>query len=506
MNGHKPVVLCILDGVGIASGDTANALHVANTPTFDRLFAQQPHSALRSDGEFVGVTPGQMGNSEVGHITIGAGRIIRQSLPQISADIEGGLFQHRPGFQAFFDKASASRAVHLIGLFSDGGIHSHIDHLIGLCELLDTLGKPVFVHAITDGRDTGVNEGIHQLAYFEQRTQSLAAVSIVTVTGRFYAMDRDNRWDRSEQAWRLYTERKGEHFASAAEAMQAGYANDLSDEHLPPCVIGDNATATVQDSDAVFLFNFRADRMRQLTRCFAGLPGVDFDCQPPALSVLATMTLYDAEFEPHCCVIYPPEQASDTLGEVVANAGLKQLRIAETEKYPHVTFFLNNGREEPFSNEDRTLVPSPRDVATYDLKPEMSLPEVTSKLLAAIRSTEYRFIALNIANGDMVGHTGDFAAAVQAAEHIDSALAAIMAALDEVDGELLVIADHGNLEEMTIDGTASTTHSSNPVPCIYYGPRELQLSDGGLADVAPTVLQLLELPIPESMTGASLIR
>ncbi len=506
MNGHKPVVLCILDGVGIASGDTANALHIANTPTFDRLFAERPHSALRSDGEYVGVTPGQMGNSEVGHITIGAGRIIRQSLPQISADIEGGQFQQRPAFQQFCDKVRSSRAVHLIGLFSDGGIHSHIDHLVGICEALDAMGVSVFIHAITDGRDTGVNEAINQLAVFEQRTSALAQVSVVSVVGRFYAMDRDNRWDRSERAWRLYTAREGSQFATAAEAIQAGYADQLSDEHLLPSVIGDNDAATVQAGDAVFLFNFRADRMRQLTRCFAGLPGVDFDHQAPSLSVLATMTLYDAEFADHCCVIYPPEQASDTLGEVVANAGLKQLRIAETEKYPHVTFFLNNGREEPFDNEERTLVPSPRDVATYDLKPEMSLPEVTSKLVAAIRSSEYRFIALNIANGDMVGHTGVFNAAVQAAEHIDTALADIIAALDEVDGELLVIADHGNLEEMTIDGTASTTHSSNPVPCIYYGPRELQLGDGGLADVAPTVLQLLELPIPESMTGASLIR
>ena len=507
-NNKKTILLCILDGVGVGPHDESNALYIAKTPTLDRLNKNHPHSQLRSDGAYVGVPKGQMGNSEVGHITIGTGRVIKQSLIQITDDFEKEQFQTKNAYAQFLNENKNSRAIHLIGLLSDGGIHSHIDHALGLCQLLNGLNKPIFVHAITDGRDTSVNAGIEQVVAFESQIKHLKNVHLVTVIGRFYAMDRDNRWDRTELAWDLYTQSKGAQFSSAKDALNSGYKDGLSDEHIKPSLLKctGNLDHTIQDDDSVFLFNFRGDRMRQITRCFLGLEGIGFDCKKPNLKSLAAMTLYDAEFSQNCHIIYPPTTCKNSLGEVVSAAGLKQLRIAETEKYAHVTFFFNNGREEPFEQESRKLIPSPRDVETYDLKPEMSLPELTKQLVVAIESNEYDFIALNIANADMVGHTGNYQASIKAVEHIDDALNMIMKALDSVAGEMLIIADHGNIEQMSVDNKPSTTHTLNPVPCIYYGKRDIELQDGALSDVAPTILTMLDLNIPEQMTGKLLFK
>ncbi len=502
----KTTLLCILDGVGIAPPGEGNALSIAETPVLDDLFATAPNSSLKADGKAVGLPEGQMGNSEVGHITIGAGRVIKQSLVRITDDLEEGSFSSLPGYQAFVNDARDSRALHLAGLFSDGGIHSHTDHVKGLCQLLNGLGKPVFIHAFTDGRDTGVHDGKGQVEEFQRAVSDLENVHIATVSGRFYSMDRDSRWERTEAGWNLLTKLEGEEFDSAEAVFDQAYGEGLSDEHIRPSVIklSEDLDPRLQDGDAVFLFNFRADRVRQLTRCLLGLEGVGFDYKNPDLKAIASMTLYDEEFKSKMHVVYPPEKYNGLLGQVVSEAGLSQLRIAETEKYAHVTFFLNNGREEPFEHEDRILVSSPREVRTYDEKPEMSLPEVSAKVQEAIKSGKYDLIVLNIANGDMVGHCGDMAAALQAAVHIDNELGKILKSLEETDGEALIIADHGNIEQMIEGDGICTTHTTNPVPCIYSGKQDLKLSNGALSDVAPTILKLMGLSKPEEMTGHSL--
>jgi len=507
MPSKKNILLCIIDGVGIGPNDETNALHVANTPTLDWLNAKYPHSKLRSDGEYVGVPSGQMGNSEVGHITIGTGRVIQQSLVKISADFKDKKFQQKDTFTCFLSESKNSRAIHIIGLLSDGGIHSHIDHALSLCKSLNKLNKPIFVHAITDGRDTAVDAGIEQIQTFQKQIEKLKNVYLVTIVGRFYAMDRDNRWNRTELAWNLYTKGTGEEFSSARDALLSGYNEGLSDEHIKPSRINLNnqLDPTINDNDSVFLFNFRGDRMRQITRCFLDMDEIGFNCSTPNLRSVAIMSEYDTQFKNKCLIIYPPKICKNSLGEIVSNAGLKQLRIAETEKYAHVTFFFNNGREKPFKLENRLLVPSPRDVDTYDLKPEMALPELTLQLTQTIQSKEYDLIVLNIANADMVGHTGNFEASLQAVEYIDSALKEILSAIDKVNGEVIIIADHGNIEQMTLHGDPSTTHTLNPVPCIYYGNRNIKLHDGSLSDVAPTILTMLDLEIPKQMTGKSLL-
>ena len=502
----KTVLLCILDGVGIGSNDESNALYSANTPTLDWLNSNYPHSALRADGKYVGVPIGQMGNSEVGHITIGTGRIIQQSLVKITADFDNKKFQGKSEYLTFIKDSKSSRAIHLIGLLSDGGIHSHMDHAYHVCQSLNQLGIPVFIHAITDGRDTAVDAAKTQVQDFNNRINKLENVNLVSIIGRYYAMDRDNRWKRTKIAWDMYTKGVGKEYSSIKEALEAGYIDGLSDEHIKPSLIKQDAKLdfNIQDNDSVFLFNFRGDRMRQLSRCLLGLNGIGFKCQTPKLKTVAAMTEYDIEFKNKCTIMYPPKVCKNSLGEVVSKAGLKQLRIAETEKYAHVTFFLNNGREQPFEQEDRKLIPSPREVATYDEKPEMSLPELTTQLVKNIKSNEYSLIVLNIANADMVGHTGNYNASLKAVEAIDLALDKITKAIKHINGEMLIIADHGNIEQMSLDGSPSTTHTVNPVPCIYYGQKEIKLKNGSLADVAPTVLALLNLDIPKQMTGKSL--
>jgi 2,3-bisphosphoglycerate-independent phosphoglycerate mutase len=503
---NKNKLLCILDGFGVGENNEENAIYMAKTPTLDMLNSHYPHSELRSDGNFVGIPEGQMGNSEVGHITIGTGRVIEQSLVKITNDIENNNFQSKTAYKNFVKQSTNSRAIHLIGLLSDGGIHSHINHAISLCKLLNELDVAIFVHAITDGRDTSVNAAKDQINEFQTQIKQLKNVSIVTVIGRFYAMDRDNRWDRTKIAWDLYTKSIGTQFSSVQEAFSAAYSKDLSDEHIKPSKIltDSKIETTIQDNDSVFLFNFRGDRMRQLTRCLLNLVDSEFDFVTPSLSSVAIMTEYDIQFRNKCNIIYQPKVCKNSLGEIVSKAGLKQLRIAETEKYAHVTFFFNNGREKPFSQEDRILIPSPRDVATYDLKPQMSLPELTEQLVKIIQSNKYDLIVLNIANADMVGHTGNFKAAVKAVEYINSALKEILSTLKEVNGEALIIADHGNIEKMSVNDSPSTTHTSNPVPCIYYGKRKDKLRNGSLRDVAPTLLDMLNLEVPKEMTGKSL--
>ncbi len=506
MKQNKNKLLCILDGFGIGENTDENAIYMANTPTLDKLNSHYPHSELRSDGNFVGIPDGQMGNSEVGHITIGTGRVIEQSLVKITNDMKNKTFQSKRAYKNFIKQSSNSRAIHLIGLLSDGGIHSHINHAIHLCKLLNKLGMPIFVHAITDGRDTSVNAAKEQIKAFQKQIKPLKNVSIVSVIGRFYAMDRDNRWDRTKFAWDLYTQCIGTKFSSVKQALSSAYRDGLSDEHIKPCTIETDATidTCIKDNDSVFLFNFRGDRMRQLTSCFLNQLDPEFNWVIPRLNSLAIMTEYDIKFRNKCNIIYQPKVCKNSLGEVVSKAGFKQLRIAETEKYAHVTFFFNNGREKPFEQEDRILIPSPRDVATYDLKPQMSLPKLTEKLVHIIQSNKYDLIVLNIANADMVGHTGNFKAAVKAVEYIDSALSQILSTLKELKGEALIIADHGNIEKMSTNNHPSTTHTSNPVPCIYYGPRKVKLRNGSLRDVAPTLLEMLNLEVPKEMTGKSL--
>lgn len=502
---RNTTLLCILDGFGLAPASSSNAISEANTPFIDQLFAERPNAELRTDGEYVGVVPGQMGNSEVGHITIGSGRVFQQALPKINDDLASGNLGNNEAYQSFLKDAKAT--IHIVGLLSDGGIHSHIDHLIHLCEDLNARGRCVVVHAILDGRDTGVTEGKGFVEDFSKRTSSCEYVSLGTMIGRFYAMDRDERWERTEKAWRLYTEGLGESFGSPTAALEKQYEKEVFDEFIEPLVYAGEEDSCIRDNDAVLMFNFRADRMRQLTRCLIGQGGLSDDCKRPGLSALASFTEYDAKFEGHCQVLYPKDASEDCLGKVVSDRGLKQLRIAETEKYPHVTFFFNNGREEPYAGEDRVLINSPKEVDTYDQKPEMSLPEVADTLIDKIESGAYDLIVLNIANGDMVGHTGNWPAALEAVQAIDKHLKRISDTISAHSGNMLIIADHGNIEEMKIGETASTAHSTNPVPCIYLDDKQQpSLVNGSLRDVAPTILEMMDQEIPGFMDGQSLLR
>ncbi len=507
MSAKKPVLLCILDGVGIAPDGPGNAVTQAHTPTLDHLFATCPHAQLRTDGPFVGLPDGQMGNSEVGHITIGGGRVLKQSLERINDDIAAGRFAGQPAIQDFMRQAAPARAIHVIGLLSDGGVHSHGDHALAVCQALNSLGKPVFLHAITDGRDTDPYSAAAYVHDFTQKLAGLPNIHLVSIIGRFYAMDRDTRWERTLAAWNLFTQRVGTAYETPDAVFAATAADKISDEYVPACTlpVPTGLDARLQDGDAVFLFNFRADRMRQLTSLLIGQSHDGAPYTPVKTTALAAMTSYDETFDAHVDVIYASKNLANTIGEVVETAGLTQLRVAETEKYPHVTYYLSGGREQPFKGEDRILVASPKDVTSYDQKPQMSLPDVTDKMVAAITSGQYDFIALNIANGDMVGHCGDMSAAVTAMQAVDTALSRIIPAIQEAGGQALVIADHGNVEEMIKDGKPCTTHSTNPVPCIYVGPRDVTLRDGALADVAPTLLRLLDLSQPAEMTGRSLI-
>ncbi|QUS36112.1 2,3-bisphosphoglycerate-independent phosphoglycerate mutase [Falsirhodobacter algicola] len=499
----RPVVLCILDGWGLRDQTEANAPALARTPTMDRLMAGCPHSTLVTFGPDVGLPKGQMGNSEVGHTNIGAGRVVAMDLGQIDLAIEDGSFFTRPALTDFIDAMKASGGTaHLMGVISDGGVHGHILHVLAACRAVAASGVPVVLHAITDGRDVAPSSA---RAFMRQLLDDLPeGVRVGTVSGRYYAMDRDTRWDRVMRAWEAMVDGKGANAPSAADAIEAAYARGETDEFIAPTVIGDYAGAA--DGDGIFCLNFRADRAREI---LSALADPAFDAAPRRAvewAAILGMVDYSAAHDAYMTTVFPKQVLVNTLGEWVAAQGRTQFRLAETEKYPHVTFFLNGGREQPFEAEDRAMPRSPK-VATYDLQPEMSEPEVAEKLVAAIEHG-YDLIVVNFANPDMVGHTGILEAATAACEAVDTGLGRAVDALEAAGGAMLVIADHGNCETMVDPETGGphTAHTTNLVPAILFGgPDGARLRDGRLADVAPTLLALMGLPQPAEMTGESLI-
>ncbi len=502
---NGPTVLCILDGWGYREDSTDNAIKLANTPVYDRLWDSAPRAWLATSGAAVGLPDGQMGNSEIGHMNIGAGRVVLADLPQIDAAIADGSLAQNERLLAFITtlQTSGGRA-HLLGLLSPGGVHSHQDHMVALARILDQAGIACCIHAILDGRDTPPESARGYMQTFEDNLKAQAPkATIATVSGRYYAMDRDKRWDRVEKAYRIISAASGPRFETADAAIAASYGEDISDEFLVPAAIGDYSGMAA--GDGLLMANFRADRAREILATFVDPAFGEFETAHPKLSATLGMVEYSEALSAYMPATFPPETIADSFGEVVARAGLKQLRIAETEKYAHVTFFLSGGREAPFDGEDRILVPSP-DVATYDLKPEMSAPEVTDKLVAAIEGGAYAAIVVNYANPDMVGHTGDLQAAIKAIEAVDAALGKIEAAVLRSGGALMITADHGNAELMRDQQTGDphTAHTHFDVPVLLVG-RDTALADGKLADVAPTLLELMGLPIPGAMTGKSLL-
>jgi 2,3-bisphosphoglycerate-independent phosphoglycerate mutase len=510
-SAKQPTVLIILDGWGYREEIKDNAIANGNTPVWDRLWREAPHTLVSGSGLDVGLPEGQMGNSEVGHMSLGAGRVVYQNITRIDQAITDGSFDNNPAYTNAIDSAIASGgAVHLFGLLSPGGVHSHEQQIFSAIRLAAKRGADrVYLHAFLDGRDTPPRSAGASLQAAEALFEQLDCGRVASITGRYYAMDRDNRWDRIEQAYNLLTEGTAPHTAAnATAALEAAYGRDENDEFVLPTTIYSpgESPAVVQNGDAVLFMNFRADRARQLSRAFVD---DDFDGferrQRPQLVDFVTTTEYSADIKTTCA--FPPESLNNVLGDYLAQQGKTQLRIAETEKYAHVTFFFSGGREELFPGEDRELIPSP-DVATYDLQPEMSAPELTDKLVDAIRSCEYDLIVCNYANGDMVGHTGVYSAAVKAVEALDACLSRVEKALQEVGGQALVTADHGNCEQMMDydSGQLHTQHTTELVPLVYIGPRDMQLSaEGGkLADIAPTLLDLMDQPQPAEMTGHSL--
>lgn len=502
---YRPVMLTILDGFGYNPERKNNAVANANTPNLDYLLNECPHALLEASGEDVGLPAGQMGNSEVGHMNIGAGRVIMQELPKIGKAVKDGSILQRPLMADFIETLKNNGGTcHLLGLFSPGGVHSHQDHAVGLAKSLHAAGIKVALHIFTDGRDTPPESAKEFVTAALKELPK--EVKIATVSGRYYAMDRDNRWDRVSKAYDALVSGKGPHKADVLSAITDSYKEKITDEFILPTVIGDYQG--MKDNDGILSFNFRADRIRQLMDAFL-FP--DFDgfkrSKIVKFSKVLGMTQYSDVLTKYMGVLFPPDSYENVIGEIVSKAGLKQLRSAETEKYPHVTYFFNGGREEPFPGEDRILVNSPK-VATYDLQPEMSAPELTSKIVQAINSAKYDLIVVNFANPDMVGHTGKLDAAVKAVEAVDKGLGEIVKAIKGQNGALLITADHGNCEIMVdpITGEPHTQHTLDKVPVILEGVPGVQLRDGRLADLSPTLLQLLNLPQPKEMTGKSLIK
>ncbi len=501
----KPVVLCILDGWGLREQTEANAVALADTPAFDRLMATCPHATLSAHGPAVGLPEGQMGNSEVGHTNIGAGRTVWMNLPKIDKAIEEGAFDANPvlGRLAEALQRSGGRA-HLAGLASPGGVHAHQRHITRAAQVLADRGIEVIVHALTDGRDVPPRSAREQIARLESDLPEGARIG--TVDGRFYAMDRDNRWERIEQAYAAIARGEGRRADSADAAIVAAYDAGETDEFITPTAIGDYVG--MADGDGLLFLNFRADRAREILSALADAEFDSFDVTGrPRLAAVCGLIEYSERLSRFMDVMFPPEEIVNTLGAWVAAHGLRQFHIAETEKYPHVTFFLNGGTEEPEPGEDRYMAPSPK-VRTYDMQPEMSAAEVTEHLVAAVQD-DYDLIVVNYANPDMVGHTGDLDAAIRACEAVDRGVAALMAALDEAGGAMILTADHGNCEMMVDPETGGphTAHTLSPVPVVlYHGPEGARLRDSGtLADLAPSVLELMGLEQPPEMTGRSLI-
>jgi 2,3-bisphosphoglycerate-independent phosphoglycerate mutase len=505
---QRPVVLCILDGWGLRQDTDNNAIALANTPTFDRLMHTCPTGRLQASERFVGLPAGQMGNSEVGHMNLGAGRIVVPDLPRIDNALLDGSLAAKPGLNLFTARLKASGGTaHLLGLMSDGGVHSHQDHLIGVAKIIAAQGVPVVIHAFTDGRDTPPQSALGFLSHIEAALADVAGVSLGTVIGRFFAMDRDQRWDRVEAAYQAIVSAQGARADSAQAAIEQSYTAGALDEFIQPTVIA--AYAGMTDSDGVMMVNFRADRARELLTAlvdpaFEGFPRT----RTVAFAATLGMVEYSSALNAFFPALFPPDDIPDTFGDVLSKAGKTQLRIAETEKYAHVTFFFNGGVETVFPGEERILVPSPK-VKTYDLQPAMSAGALTDRLVAAIESGRFDAIVVNYANTDMVGHSGILSAAIEAVETVDTCLARLEAAVRDAGGAMLITADHGNAEQMIdpITREPHTAHTLNLVPTILVnGPASVKsLREGALADVAPTLLVLLGLAQPVAMTGTSLL-
>lgn len=507
----SPLVLLILDGFGYSDDPKYNAIAGANAPVWEKLWSNNPKTLIHTSGLSVGLPDGQMGNSEVGHMTLGAGRVVYQNFTRINKAISDGDFFTNPVFCDAIDKAVASnKAVHIMGLLSPGGVHSHEDHINAMLELAAQRGaSKVYIHASLDGRDCPPRSAKPSLEKTQALCSKLGVGRIASIVGRFYSMDRDNRWDRVEQAYRLMTQGLGNHSAGdPISALEAAYARDENDEFVQATTIagpGESSVA-IEDGDAVICMNFRPDRAREITHALVDADFSGFErAVVPQLSTFVMATEYEANIQVPCA--YPPENLVNSLGEYLAANNKQQLRIAETEKYAHVTFFFSGGRETLYPGEERLLIPSP-DVSTYDQMPEMSAPEVTEKLVEAIGSGKFDTIICNYANCDQVGHTGDFTASIKAVEAVDSCLAKVLDAVTQAGGELLITADHGNVEEMFDESNNQphTQHTTLPVPLVYAGHRQLSLdSDGSLADIAPTMLALMGLQQPAEMTGRSLV-
>ncbi|WP_304035549.1 2,3-bisphosphoglycerate-independent phosphoglycerate mutase [Mesonia mobilis] len=499
-------ILMILDGWGSTQDPKESAIYKANTPNFDKLFNEYPHAQLRTDGMNVGLPEGQMGNSEVGHMNLGAGRIVYQDLAKINMAVDNDTLKDETVLKEAFNYATTNdKAVHFLGLVSDGGVHSHIKHLKGLVHAADQAGvKNKYVHAFTDGRDVDPKSG---KGFIEDLLPSLEEnnAKLASVIGRYFAMDRDKRWERTKKAYDLIVNGVGKKTENPSEAIQESYDNDTTDEFIEPIVVTENnePTATIQKGDVIIFFNFRTDRGRQLTQALSQEDFGDYEMKKIPL-YFVTMTTYDESFE-NINVVYKKDNIKATLGEALEYSGKTQLRAAETEKYPHVTFFFSGGREKPFKGEERILVNSPK-VATYDLQPEMSAYELTEKLEKEISKASIDFFCINFANPDMVGHTGDFDAAVKACETVDECLGKIYEAAKE-NYNMIILADHGNSEKMiNEDGSANTAHTTNPVPVILVSPDKKEINDGILGDVAPTILDLMDIDQPELMTQKSILK
>ena len=505
----RPLALLILDGWGYREDTHQNAIYHANTPVLDKLYQHYPHTLISGSGLDVGLPDGQMGNSEVGHINIGSGRIVYQELTRIGKAIEDGEFDANLVLcKAIDDAVKADGAVHIMGLLSPGGVHSHEEHIEAMCRLAVKRGaNRVYLHAFLDGRDTPPRSAKSSLEHFNTLFSELGQGRIASIIGRYYAMDRDNRWERVQQAYDLITQGIGKYsYNNAVAALQAAYDRDENDEFVAASTIvnAQGNTAALQDNDALIFMNFRADRARQLSRAFVNQDFDGFERKVHPAVNFVMLTEYAADID--AAVAFPPSELSNTLGEVLQNTGKTQLRISETEKYAHVTFFFNGGKEQKFEGEDRILINSPK-VATYDLQPEMSSVELTDKLVEAIESAKYDVIICNYPNGDMVGHTGNFDAAVKACEAVDTSIGRVVEALQKVGGECLITADHGNAEQMVdaLTGQPHTAHTSDLVPFIYVG-RKAKLKQGGrLSDIAPTMLTLMGQSVPAEMTGQPLI-
>jgi len=502
MKPLRPTVLLILDGWGLNPSTEANAVALAKTPNMDRLWKDCPHATLTTFGPKVGLPEGQMGNSEVGHLNIGAGRIVHQQLPRISNAIANGEFDRLIAESGLADTLKQSGGTcHVVGLVSEGGVHSHYDHGIAVCKALASAGIPVAMHAITDGRDTAPDDLPAQLAHLCDGLPDQTVLA--TVSGRYYAMDRDKRWDRVEKAYAAIRAGVGPSAKTVDDVLAQAVSAETTAEFIVPTVLADYDG--IKDGDGLICFNFRPDRAREL---LSALLNPDFALAgqtQPDIAAAVGMVRYGAELDAHMKVLFGPPDLADGLGETLAKAGLAQMRMAETEKYPHVTYFLNGGREEPYAGEDRILVPSPK-VASYDLQPEMSAPELTDELVKVLEAGAHAFVAVNFANPDMVGHTGDLDAAIAAVETVDTSVGVVSQLVASKGGALLVIADHGNCEQMLDErGAPHTAHTTNPVPIILQKPDGGTLSDGILADVAPSILQLLGVDQPAAMTGRSLI-